>query len=163
MFNNANKKKSTRLSINQNEENLKRHPSVKSLFDDNGNKIIPSNDVVNNSNNYLYNIEIKNNTDNKQDFNHENIMIKIDKCDHKIVNTKETFYIEAENNVNNNSYNNVNINVNINKKIIKPLLYELDNTQKLIDEEITKEMAEGKDYKIIEQKFLSLLKRKNVN
>ena len=136
---------------------------MKSLFDDNGVKIIPSSDPENNSKNYSYDIEIQNDDEKKRICYHENIMIKIDKCDHKIVDTKETFYIEAENNVNVNINTDSYDTINKNEKIIKPLFYELNNCQKLIDEEITKEMAEGKDYKVIEQKFLSLLKRKNVN
>ena len=160
MLKNANKniKKPSRLCINLKEENLKRHPSVKSLFDVNGNKITSQDNSVNNSENYSFNIEIKNKNEKKKNLNPEHITIRINKCDH-ILDTKETFYIEAENNVNNNIYNNVNIN----EKIIKPLFYELKKDQKIIDEEITKEIAEGKDYKIIEQKFLSLLKRKNFN
>lgn len=146
-----------KLDINRIEASLIRHPSVKSLFDDEGNQKIPSNDI-NKNNLYIFNIK---NNDIKDDEDimpktkiETNVFVKIDKCEHKIVDNTETFFVDSgiKNNVVSKSTKTI---------IEKPAMYRFSNEQKELDDEVTKDMSEGKDYEIIEQKFLGLLKNKN--
>ena len=147
----------TKLSIEPLKANLIRHPSVKSLFDDNGNQKIPSNETNNSNELYTFNIknsDIENDEEIKQKTNIEtNVLIKIDKCEHKIVDNTETFFVDTgvTNPVISNSTKNINE---------KPAMYKFNNQQRELDDEVTKDMSEGKDYEIIEQKFLGLLKNK---
>ena len=155
--NNPNKR--SRLSIDRVEANLNRHPSVKSLFDEMGNKKTPSDDFDSNNKNDLYSCSIEYNNERNSNIKSECFLIKIDKCDHKILDEKESFYVEADpSNIENNEILN---KVNNSKKIVRPLIYQFNDSQKKFDAEVTKEMAEGKDYKLIEQKFLSALKKKS--
>ena len=148
----VNPNKRSRLYINKIEANLNRHPSAKSLFDEMGNKKNPSDDS--NSEKDFYSCTIEYNSENNNNIKYENFLIKIDKCDFKMLDEKETFYVKDDiNNINNTEVYN-------NKNIIKPLTYQFNDSQKKFDDEVTKEMAQGKDYKSIEKKFLSILKKK---
>ena len=117
-----------------------------------GNKKNPSDDS--NSEKDFYSCTIEYNSENNNNIKYENFLIKIDKCDFKMLDEKETFYVKDDiNNINNTEVYN-------NKNIVKPLIYQFNDSQKKFDDEVTKEMAQGKDYKSIEKKFLSILKKK---
>lgn len=114
--------------------------------------------------------------------------IQINTCEHKKIDDKESFYIKVppnnnnncfftsnnsnkdnKNNVlknnkcNNNNFLGINKNLNLNSnpnQNNKALFYGFDSEQKKFDKEITNDMSEGKDYKVIENKFLNVLKKK---
>ena len=84
-----------RLSVDKMEEDPKRHPSVKGLFDEQGNKIIISKDMINNANDYFsFKVKVKNGDNTESNNLNENILVQIDKCENKIADNKETFFIE---------------------------------------------------------------------
>ena len=147
-----------KLNIERLEASLIRHPSVKSLFDDKGNPKTPSSDT--NNKNDIYKFNIKNNDDDENDDevrprtkSEANVFIKIDKVEHKIVDNKESFFVDSgkTNNIISNSTKVINQ---------RPAMYKFSKEQKELDDVVTKDMSEGKDYEVIEQKFLSLLKNK---
>ena len=94
-----NYRKLKRLSIDKVEEGPKRHPSVKGLYDERGNKIIFSKDKINNTNN-LFTFKMKPKKGDNEELNksNENILVQIDKCENKIVDDKETFFVENKKN-----------------------------------------------------------------
>lgn len=216
------------LAVERPETILQKHPSAKALCDENGEILTPSDTIKNEiltfnidsnkhedssfSNNDENSFNLENNEINKEDEkemkitnNKETFFIQISTCEHKKINEKESFYMEAPS-PNNNSSNNIinknrllyncnNINNiycydNINCKsknngsnnsknllsinffnnndvdssfkglnLSKPLFYGFDSGQNNFDKEITKDISEGKDYKIIENKFLNVLKK----
>ena len=97
--NNRNYRKLKRLSIDKIEEDPKRHPSVKGLYDEKGNKIIITKDMINNANN-LFSFKVKVKKDDNAELNNsnDNILVQIDKCENKIVDDKETFFVENKKN-----------------------------------------------------------------
>ena len=146
-------KKSKKLCLLKPVIDLQKHPSVKSLFKINDAK---EQDFKEQKTNFLFNnndevnlIEIKKNK--------TNIGINIISCDHKIIDDKETFFIEK-----NIEDNLINEKKGSNIKII-PLKYEFNENEKKLDALITNQMAKGKGYKIIEKNFTGLLKVKNEN
>ena len=148
-------KKSKKLCLLKPVIDLKKHPSVKSLFKINDAK---EQDFKEQKKNFIFNnndevnlIEIKKNK--------TNIGINIISCDHKIIDDKETFFIEQniENNLKNDKESS-NIKIKI-----TPLKYEFNENEKKLDALITKQMAKGEEYKIIEKNFIRLLKVKNEN
>ena len=146
-----------KLNIERLEASLIRHPSVKSLFDDKGNPKTPSNDS--NNKNDIYKFNIKNNEEKDDEElrprtkSEANVFIKIDKVEHKIVDNKESFFVDSgkTNNIISNSTKVINQ---------RPAMYKFSNEQKELDDIVTKDMSEGKEYGVIEKKFLSLLKNK---
>ena len=146
-------KKSKKLCLLKPVIDLQKHPSVKSLFKINDAK---EQDFKEQKTNFIFNnndevnlIEIKKNK--------TNIGINIISCDHKIIDDKETFFIEK-----NIEDNLINEKKGSNIKII-PLKYEFNENEKKLDALITNQMAKGKGYKIIEKNFTGLLKVKNEN
>ena len=140
-----------RLGLPKPEISLQKHPSVKSLFKSDDTK--EKNDIEQNTN-FLFGNNAEDSSINIQK-NKTNFGINIISCDHKIMNDKETFFIEQ--NIENNLPNEKERS---NIKII-PLKYEFDEKQKKLDALITKQMAKGEEYKIIEKNFIGLLKVKN--
>ena len=154
-----------KLSLNLFEANLKRHPSVKGLFDEKGDLKNPTD-----SKNELLLLNINNEIDEKDnDINDINkgdvkkkrnasLPIKIDRVKEKIVDNKETFYVEM-----NDENRKEILNKNIEKKKSKfsqPLSYEFNDSQKQLDKDVTNAMSEGKEYSEIEIKFVNHLKKK---
>jgi hypothetical protein len=154
-----------KLSLNLFEANLKRHPSVKGLFDENGDLKNPTD-----SKNEFLLLNIINQSDEKDnDINDVNkgevkkkrnasLPIKIDRVKEKIVDNKDTFFVEM-----NDENRKEILKNNIDKKKSKfsqPLSYELNDSQKKLDKDVTNAMSEGKDYSEIEIKFVNHLKKK---
>ena len=154
-----------KLSLNLFEANLKRHPSVKGLFDENGELKNPTD-----SKNEFLLLNIINQSDEKDnDINDVNkgevkkkrnasLPIKIDRVKEKIVDNKDTFFVEM-----NDENRKEILKNNIDKKKSKfsqPLSYELNDSQKKLDKDVTNAMSEGKDYSEIEIKFVNHLKKK---
>jgi hypothetical protein len=180
----------SRLGLNLFEANLKRHPSVKGLFDEDGNKK-KSKDSKNEL--LLLNIDNKsenesNDTSNNNEEDEEKFKIKevpnqdieiekdkakikrgdirkmsvkIERVKEKIVDNKETFFVEMKdedrkNIIKKNDYNKKN-NSKFNSS--KPLSYGFDDKQKEFDKNITDAIKKGKEYSEIEGKFLGQLKK----
>ena len=80
--------------------------------------------------------------------------INIITCDHKLIDDKDTFFVQANENSNKKRIENKN-----NLKIKKSIFYEFNDEQKKLDKKITNLMEDGKDYKIIEKQFQGLLKK----
>jgi hypothetical protein len=154
-----------KLSLNLFEANLKRHPSVKGLFDENGDLKNPTD-----SKNEFLLLNIINQSDEKDnDINDVNkgevkkkrnasLPIKIDRVKEKIVDNKDTFFVEM-----NDENRKEILKNNIDKKKSKfsqPLSYELNDSQKQLDKDVTNAMSEGKEYSEIEIKFVNHLKKK---
>ena len=154
-----------KLSLNLFEANLKRHPSVKGLFDEKGDLKNPTD-----SRNEFLLLNIINQSDEKDnDINDVNkgevkkkrnasLPIKIDRVKEKIVDNKDTFFVEM-----NDENRKEILKNNIDKKKSKfsqPLSYELNDSQKQLDKDVTNAMSEGKEYSEIEIKFVNHLKKK---
>ena len=156
-----------KLSLNLFEANLKRHPSVKGLFDENGDLKNPSDSKneflflnINNQSNEKESSDVTdaNEVDEKKK-GYSSMPVKIDRVKEKLVDNKETFYIE----MNDENKKEILINKNFDKKkskFSKPLSYEFDDSQKEFDKDVTDAMSKGKDYGEIEIKFMGQLKKK---
>ena len=180
-----------RLGLNLFEANLKRHPSVKGLFDEDGNKKV-SKDSKNEF--LLFNIDNKsenesndtsnNNEDNeekdkiktiKKDFEDEKekeevkvirektrtMSVKINRVEEKLVDNKETFFLEMNDEDRKNIIKNTD-NIKNNKSKFnnsRPLKYEFNDKQKAFDKKITDAISKGEEYNEIEGKFLDQLKK----
>ena len=147
-----------RLGLLKPEINLQKHPSVKSLFQTNDTKEKKEQNIIEQNTNFLSVNNVKDNLINTIK-NKSTIGINIISCDHKIIDDKETFFIEQniENNLKNDKESS-NIKIKI-----TPLKYEFNENEKKLDALITKQMAKGEEYKIIEKNFIRLLKVKNEN
>jgi hypothetical protein len=163
-----------RLGLNLFEANLKRHPSVKGLFDENGNMKIPTNS----NNEYLvFNVSNKDgtndtihyigvdkneeeNSDEENNNKKEVMPVQINRVEEKVVNNKDTFFVEM-----NDEDKKEIIRIKeektkqMSKKTSKPLSYEFNDTQKEFDKDVTDAMSKGKEYEVIEEKFINQLKK----
>ena len=154
-----------KLSLNLFEANLKRHPSVKGLFDEKGDLKNPTDSrnefLLLNINSQIDEKDNKETDVNKGEVKKKrnaSLPIKIDRVKEKLVDNKETFYIEM-----NDENKKEILKNNIDKKKSKfsqPLSYELNDSQKKLDKDVTNAMSEGKDYSEIEIKFVNHLKKK---
>ena len=168
-----NKKKENsknKLCLNLFEANIQRHPSVKGLFDEDGNMKAPTD-----SKDEFFILNIDNKSDEKESNDTSNINpdeeneekdkdkkltipVKINRVEEKIVNNKETFFIEM------NDENRYEIfkklGNNYNSKMGKPLSYAFNDSQKKFDKDITDAISKGKEYSEIEGKFVNQLKKK---
>ena len=154
-----------KLSLNLFEANLKRHPSVKGLFDEKGDLKNPTDSrnefLLLNINSQIDEKDNKETDVNKGEVKKKrnaSLPIKIDRVKEKLVDNKETFYIEM-----NDENKKEILKKNIDKKKSKfsqPLSYELNDSQKKLDKDVTNAMSEGKDYNEIEIKFVNHLKKK---
>lgn len=87
-----------RLGLDVVDPSLKKHPSVKSLFDENGNQKLPSDNISNDILTFKVNIN-NNNNDNLDNIDQQkkaqtNLSIKINACESKLADSKETFFLE---------------------------------------------------------------------
>ena len=162
-----------KLGLNLFEKNLKRHPSVKGLFDDQGNKKSASNSkneflILNttNKNNDLNNNqtdelnkklkdlekdeEKENNIDSKEIFKSNPISVKINRVEEKEVDNSETFFTELNDEEKKQiKKNNEKYNIKKNNFLSVPLSYEFSNEQKKIDQFITESISKGKKFEEI--------------
>ena len=164
-----------RLGLNLFEKNLKRHPSVKGLFDENGNKKSPSNskneflilnadnksdDSTKNQSNDLdeklkefEKDEEKENEDAKEMLKSNPISVQINRVEEKEVDNSNTYFTELDNEekkqiINNNKKYKTNKN-----NLSVPLSYEFNDEQKKIDQQIIEAMSKGKNLDQIEEKL----------
>ena len=164
-----NENSKNKLCLNLLEANLQRHPSIKGLFDEDGNMKVPTN-----SKDEFFILSIGNKGDEKESNDTRNtnpeeenkdkdkklsIPVKINRVEEKIVNNKETFFIEM-NNENRNEILKKNGDSNTSSKSGKPLSYAFNDSQKKFDKDVTDAMSKGKEYKEIEGKFVNQLKKK---
>ena len=168
-----------RLAVNLYEANLKRHPSVKGLFDEDGNMKSPTDskdeflllNILNRNEKETDNINNNNgedeNEENNKDKHKENeekkrtMSVKINRVEEKIVNNKDTFYVEMNDEEKNEILKKKKENIKpMSKFSTKPLSYEFNDTQKKFDKDVTDAMSKGKEYKEIEGKFVNQLKKK---
>ena len=165
-----NQNSKNKLCLNLFEANLQRHPSVKGLFDEDGNMKTPSD-----SKDEFFILNIDNKSDEKESNDTSNINpdeeneekdkekkltipVKINRVEEKIVNNKETFFIEMNNE---NKYEILKkFGDNYNSKHGKPLSYGFNDSQKKFDKDITDAISKGKEYSEIEGKFVNQLKKK---
>ena len=177
-----------RLGLNLFEANLKRHPSVKGLFDEDGNKKSPkdskdeffilnidnksekeSNDTSNNEIDEKDKIKEVEKECEKEDSKEKGekihtMSVQINRVEEKLVNNKDTFFVEMNDDEEKQQRNqilkkNIGSNKNINKNS-KPLNYGFNDNQKKFDKDITEAMSKGKEYNEIEGKFANQLKKK---
>lgn len=181
-----------RLGLNLFEANLKRHPSVKGLFDEEGNMKSPtdskdeylllnidgksSNDTSNNNSKDENDEKVKEiekeyeNNKNKADEKgkeekkqSKTMSVQINRVEEKIVDNKETFFVEMNEQERNERKESIKKNVgegyflNLPKK---PLNYRFNDSQKAFDKNITEAMSKGEEYNKIEDKFVNQLKKK---
>ena len=169
-----------RLAVNLYEANLKRHPSVKGLFDEDGNMKSPTDSkdeflLLNIPNRNEKETDYINNNNNKEDENEENnkdkqqennekkriMSVKINRVEEKLVNNKDTFYVEMNDEEKNEILKKKKENMKPKSKLsTMPLSYEFNDTQKKFDKDITDAMSKGKEYTEIEGKFINQLKKK---
>lgn len=141
-------------------------------IDSNDNYIL--NSLNSSNNNELLHHKEKNEGIKDEGNSKKSFFIQINTCDYKKIDEKESFYVEVpkvncnkDNNINNfinsvsiNSNNTKNktnlLNININPQ---PLFYGFDSAQYNFDKEITNSISKGEDYKVIENKFLTALKK----
>ena len=176
-----------RLGLNLFEANLKRHPSVKGLFDEKGNKKSPvdsknevlilnadnksekdSNDTSKNQEEELdekfKDIDLDNEDEKEESKSHKEInkiSVKINRVQEKLVDNSDTYFTEL------NDEEKKQIIINRDKfksaknNLSVPLSYEFDDTQKEIDKNITEAMSKGKNFEQIEDKLKNKLNIKN--
>ena len=136
-----------RLAVIKEDSSVNKHPSVKNLINQMNNpEPIPSS--------FINNINVINNENLSNKNLQSNIGINIITCEHKIIDDKDTYFVQANENKNKKKMEKKN-----NKKIKKSIFYEFNDEQKKMDKKITNLMEEGKDYKIIEKQFQGLLKK----
>lgn len=152
--------------------NLQRHPSVKGLFDEDGKMKTPSDSkdeylllAVNNKNEQSNIIPEDNNNKNIKDDNNKekkrtSIPVKINRVEEKLVDNKETFFVEMNDEQRKEILKKNNDKRNSNSKLGKPLSYEFNQSQKEFDKDVTDAMSKGTEYKEIEGKFANQLKKK---
>ena len=172
-----------RLGLNLFEANLKRHPSVKGLFDEKGNKKSPvdsknevlilnvdnksekdSNDTSKNQEEELdekfKDIDLDNEDEKEESKSHKEInkiSVKINRVQEKLVDNSDTYFTEL------NDEEKKQIIINRDKfksaknNLSVPLSYEFDDTQKEIDKNITEAMSKGKNFEQIEDKLKNKL------
>ena len=177
-----------RLGLNLFEANLKRHPSVKGLFDEKGNKKSASNskneilllnidnksdkesnDTSKNEEEKLEekikNIELEN-EDIKEDNSKLNkeeiksISVIINRVEEKQVDNSNSFFTQLNDEEKKQIIRNREKYKTSKENISVPLSYEFDASQKELDKNITEAMSKGKNYEVIEDKLKNQLKNK---
>jgi len=183
-----------RLGLNLFEANLKRHPSVKGLFDEEGNMKSPtdskdeflllnidgksSNDTSNNNSKDENDEKVKeiekeyeNNKDKEDEKDKEEkkqsrtMSVQINRVEEKIVDNKETFFVEMNEQERKERKENMKKKIGSNKYLplnfsSKPLHYGFNDSQKAFDKNISEAMSKGEEYNKIEDKFVNQLKKK---
>ena len=176
-MNQQNHHSKNRLGLNLFEANLKRHPSVKGLFDEDGNMKTPSdskdeylllsinNQNENNDTLHYKGVDNDEGQDEGQDEDKENnnkketMPVQINRVEEKLVNNKETFYVEMNEEDKKEIIRTKKENKKQMSKFSKPLSYEFNDTQKKFDEDINNAIFKGKEYSEIEEKFKDQLKK----
>ena len=172
-----------RLGLNLFEANLKRHPSVKGLFDEDGNKkkspMSSKNELL------ILNVDNKSekeseDTSNNQDEDNskeiedikeekesdtktkkekiKSIPIKINRVEEKEVDNTKSFFTELNDDEIKQIVRNREKYKTINNKLTVPLSYEFAQEQKELDKNITNAMSKGEKYGDIEEKLKDQLK-----
>ena len=171
-----NENSKNRLGLNLFEANLKRHPSVKGLFDEEGNMKSPieskdeylllnihNKDETNDGLKYIGNDGDKNDlkdNDNNNNNKNETMPVQINRVEEKLVNNKETFFVEmSEEEKKEIIKTKADKKKTMSKFSSKPLSYGFDESQKEFDKDITDAMSKGKEYTEIEGKFINQLKK----
>ena len=176
-----------RLGLNLFEAKLKRHPSVKGLFDEKGNKKSPvdsknevlllnadnksekeSNDTSKNQEDELdekfKDIDLDNEEEKEQSKSHKElnkkISVTINRVQEKQVDNSETYFTELNDEEKKQIIINRNKYKSAKNTLSIPLSYEFDDTQKEIDNNITEAISKGKNLEEIEDKLKNKLKIK---
>ena len=176
-----------RLGLNLFEANLKRHPSVKGLFDEKGNKKSPSN-----SKNEVLLLNVDNKSEKESDDTSKNqeeeledkikdfelddedekeenktpkeiiksISVTINRVEEKQVDNSHSFFTELNEEEKKQIIRNSEKYKTSKNKVSVPLSYEFDEAQKEIDKNITEAISKGKNYEVIEDKLKGQLKCK---
>ena len=178
----------SRLGLNLFETNLKRHPSVKGLFDEHGNKKSASNSKnevlllnIDNKSDKDSNDTSKNQEDELEDKikdidiedekeekneNKENknttksISVVINRVEEKQVDNSNSFFTELNDEEKKQIIRNREKNKTGKNNPSVPLSYEFDDKQKELDKNITEAMSKGKNLDEIENEFNIKLKNK---
>jgi len=172
-----------RLGLNLFEANLKRHPSVKGLFDEKGNKKSPvdsknevlilnadnksekdSNDTSKNQEEELdekfKDIDLDNEDEKEESKSHKEInkiSVKINRVQEKLVDNSDTYFTELNDEEKKQIIINREKYKSAKNNLSVPLSYEFDDTQKEIDKNITEAMSKGKNFEQIEDKLKNKL------
>ena len=172
-----------RLGLNLFEANLKRHPSVKGLFDEKGNKKTPvdsknevlilnadnksekdSNDTSKNQEEELdekfKDIDLDNEDEKEESKSHKEInkiSVKINRVQEKLVDNSDTYFTELNDEEKKQIIINREKYKSAKNNLSVPLSYEFDDTQKEIDKNITEAMSKGKNFEQIEDKLKNKL------
>ena len=168
-----NQNSKNRLGLNLFEANLKRHPSVKGLFDEDGNMKTPSDSKdeylllsiynKNETNDTLHYKGVDNNEEEDKDKENNNkketMPVQINRVEEKLVNNKETFYVEMNEEDKKEIIRAKEEKKNQMSQFSQPLSYEFNDTQKKFDEDVTDAISKGKEYTEIEDKFKDQLKK----
>ena len=177
----------SRLGLNLFEANLKRHPSVKGLFDEKGNKKSPldsKNEVLllnadsksekesdDTSKNHeeeleekLKDLEIDNEDEKEENKEHKvmqkQISVTINRVKEKLVDNTDNFFTELNDEEKMQIIRSREKYKTTKNNLSFPLSYEFDDTQKEIDKNITEAMSKGKNLDEIEDKLKNKLKIK---
>jgi len=176
-----------RLGLNLFEANLKRHPSVKGLFDEKGNKKSPvdsknevlllnadsksekeSDDTSKNQeeelDEKLKDNEVDNEDEKKENKSHKEmtkqISVTINRVKEKMVDNSDSFFTELTDEEKNQIIRNREKYKTSKNNLSAPLSYEFDDTQKEIDKNITEAMSKGKNLDEIEDNLKNKVKIK---
>ena len=175
-----------RLGLNLFETNLKRHPSVKGLFDEKGNKKAPSN-----SKNELLTLSADNKSEKNSDDtdksqeekqeektmdieqgyekgkneNNNNGFIKtftvaINRVEEKPVDNTTSFFTELDDEEKQQIIKNRDKYKTSKTNLSVPLSYEFNEEQKELDKHITEQMSKGKNFEEIESNLKYQTKNK---
>ena len=175
-----------RLGLNLFETNLKRHPSVKGLFDEKGNKKTPSN-----SKNELLTLSADNKSEKNSDDtdksqeekqeektmdieqedekekneNNNNGFIKtftvaINRVEEKPVDNTTSFFTELDDEEKQQIIKNRDKYKTSKTNLSVPLSYEFNEEQKELDKHITEQMSKGKNFEEIESNLKYQTKNK---
>ena len=175
-----------KLGLNLFEANLKRHPSVKCLFDEDGKRKSSSKskdehlllNIDNKSEKESYHSSHNNGeseekdkkerkkrnivSEDKKDKKEKRTMsVQINRVEEKIVDNKETFFVEMnEEERKELMKRKMESHKKLKKYDTMPLNYGFNDLQKELDKNITEAISKGKEYSEIEGKFINHLKKK---
>ena len=168
------------LGLNLFEANLKRHPSVKGLFDENGNKKTSINSknefLVLNADNKsekesddtsknqedetedkIKDIDVEKEDIKEENNNHnqyiKSFAVQINRVEEKEVDNSKSYYTELNDEEKKQIIKNKEKYKKTNNKLVAPLSYEFDKSQKELDKDITQAISQGKNFDEIESKL----------
>ncbi len=175
-----------RLGLNLFETNLKRHPSVKGLFDEKGNKKTPSNSknellILSADNKSEKNsddtdksqeekqeektMDIEQEDEKEKNENNNNGFIKtftvaINRVEEKPVDNTTSFFTELDDKEKQQIIKNRDKYKTSKTNLSVPLSYEFNEEQKELDKHITEQMSKGKNFEEIESNLKYQTKNK---